>query len=616
MRKPLTSRIFSLAALYCAVFFVLIILQFSKKGTFTLTAGEMTIKGRYLITAAKTSTEPAVEEESESAGHALINGVKIYYGGLEFNLKENNEKGMILTGKEGIISPSDPELMILDENIARFILPGGTTLIFNLTDSTRGPELQISAEFAENILEASIPISSYRSTAFSDNGQIGILYNNSRYLFSGSGDEIENGKLLFTRENKFITYRSKGTQKVFDPEDYIIAQSNDYENTLAKWYDLNFANWKQNASVLHDDDDIAAYCGEAMRRGQYTAAVASLPRSFLNSSSHTYKSSGFTGGMSAAYRSFISAEREKIDLITRQLNEGSLEFLKEEHILDFLFTRSYTTLANTAIELLRGAEPDKITAEHCPSLLEFYSDVKRWRPAAANPVEHLVDKILLLISENINHDTEKNMVYVQAGESNEIVFNLRLGMALILWADDVKNKEWAAIGRSLVLSALAKNDAVNDGLGSGRLYNLLKPGTYHLRAARLTDNGLWAWTVSPSVSASYIESNLNISVSFPQNMSHYVMIRGIRQFIKIQLHDTDWRTDSQFEQYDSSGWVYYPQEQLLALKLKHRVTVENIKIIYRVAEPPPVIIIEEKKEEPVEPENNTHMMRNPWGEYY
>jgi len=68
-------------------------------------------------------------------------------------------------------------------------------------------------------------------------------------------------------------------------------------------------------------------------------------------------------------------------------------------------------------------------------------------------------------------------------------------------------------------------------------------------------------------------------------MSHFMIIRGVRPFIRIQLHGMDWRTDSQFERYDSSGWVYYPEEQTLIVKLKHRVTTENIRIIYRATEP-------------------------------
>jgi hypothetical protein len=68
-----------------------------------------------------------------------------------------------------------------------------------------------------------------------------------------------------------------------------------------------------------------------------------------------------------------------------------------------------------------------------------------------------------------------------------------------------------------------------------------------------------------------------------------MIIRGIRSFVRLQLYDMNFRTDPQFERYDSSGWVYIPQEQTLLVKMRHRTTVENIRIIYREeARPEPV----------------------------
>ena len=70
-------------------------------------------------------------------------------------------------------------------------------------------------------------------------------------------------------------------------------------------------------------------------------------------------------------------------------------------------------------------------------------------------------------------------------------------------------------------------------------------------------------------------------------MTHYAIIRGVRPFISIQIHGRDWRSDPQFERYESSGWVYYQQEQVLILKLRHFSATENMRIIYRFAERPP-----------------------------
>jgi hypothetical protein len=42
----------------------------------------------------------------------------------------------------------------------------------------------------------------------------------------------------------------------------------------------------------------------------------------------------------------------------------------------------------------------------------------------------------------------------------------------------------------------------------------------------------------------------------------------------------DYRTDPQFERYDSSGWSYSSAEQTLLLKMKHREETEHIRIFY------------------------------------
>jgi hypothetical protein len=411
------------------------------------------------------------------------------------------------------------------------------------------------------------------------------MYGGMRYVFSSLGQELEKGYLTLSRDSTFISYRSRGKHRAFDPSDYIIAQVSNYDNILRNWQIDNYTQWNQNAASLQYEDDIIAYGAQALLRGNYMTAVGAISGNFINTPRQSYRSSGFVGGMTNAYNSFTFYENEKNNLIVRLIRERSLNILKEEHILDFLFTRSNLALANEVIDIINNASPDMLTSEHCPGLLEVFYDIRRWRPDANNLIEHLTDQILSLISDNLNRDTENDAVYASSHDSNNAEYSMRLGKALYYWADAVKNTEWTGIGRSLILSAVANGNA-------GRLHNILNPTDYYPRASWLTNEGLWLWTVSPSTRASYIDGNLNISVSFPANMTHFMIIRGVRPFLRIQIHGMDWRTDSQFERYDSSGWVYYPGDQILILKLRHRVTVENIRIMYRIPEP----VIEESSE--------------------
>jgi len=577
MKKPLAARIIGIAVLYCSVFFVLVILQFSNRGNFSLSAGNMTIRGRYLQ-ASKEGEEAPQNANSDDGIQGVSGGIKLFYGGLEFGLKEERGKGLTLTNAGGKV-PVNPEFMALTESSARFVLSGGTAITFNTFESARGNELQINAEFARDITEVSIPITPRRASLVRDNDHVGLLYNGSRYLFSTSGHELENGILILSRDNAFVSYRSRGTQKIFDPLDYIIAQAQNYDNVLRTWLDQSFTYWNQNSSSLQNEDDIIAYCAQALQRGSYTQAVAAIPRDFINSPRESFRSSPFVGGMNTAYRSLASYESTRQNLITRLTREKSLEVLKEEHILDYLFARNNLAQANEVINIITNASPEMLTPNYSAGLLEVFADIRRWRPSTANPIEHLTERMLSLISENLNRDNENDLVYASAPDGTNSEYSVRLGKALVYWADTTQDATWSAIGRSLVLSAL-------EGGNAGKNYNVLNPGDYYPRATWLTDSGLWVWTASPSVRASYIGGNLNIASSFPINMAHHLILRGVPPFIKIQIHGTDWRTDPQFEIYDSSGWVYYPQDQTLVLKLRHRSTVENVRIIY-VEEPPP-----------------------------
>jgi len=551
----------------------------------------MVIKGRYLQKAEK---ENPVDENNgignnEPAVRLITGGVRVFFGGLEFILKEERGGGLIITNAGGSVLPVNPESFSITENTARLGLPGGSTLVFSSLGPEKEPELQINAEFAEDVSEVSIPIIPHRSLV-RNNGQIGIMYNGNRYIFNGTGQELENNKLILSKGISSVSYRSKGKQRAFDPSNFIIPQAQNYYFALSNWQDLSYTRWNQNASSLRNEDDITGYLSEALRQNNYGHAVNNISREFISSTNHTYKSAVYLGGMTSAYRTFISEENKRLNGITALTKEKSLDVLKEEHVIDYLLTRGNTVLAYDIIQLIQDITSENILIDYCPGLLEAYYDIKHWNASIKNPVEPFIEQILILVSENLSKDTVSNLVYASGSKERDLYYSVRLGNILTNWAEEAKNADWLDIGHSLVLSALT-----NAGPGAGNLYANLKLTEYYPRALWLGETGSWAWTVSPSVKPSWQDSNLNISFSFPVGSTHHVIISGIKPFISLQIHGTNWRTDSQYERYDSSGWVYHQNEQILVLKLRHREQTENIKIIYKYAAPPPVV--EEAKED-------------------
>jgi len=573
------------------VFCVIVLLQFSNVGNFSLSAGAMNIRGRYLQSTqlAAVNYEDIYIENNELEKQPITGGVRVFYGGLEFGLREERGKGLTLIRSDGTIIPVNPDYMIVTDDLAHFYLPGGTILTFNSSDSTRGFELQITAQFADNISDVNIPIIPRRSSLVRDSGQLGIMYSGSRYVFSTLGPELQNGYMSLSRDNTFISYRSRGNRQIaFDPAHYRIDREQNYDNILRSWYDSIFSYWNQNSSVLQNESDIIAYLSQSLLRGNYLTSVQNISSDFLNSSRHSHRSAAYIGGMANAYNSFIVFENEKFNSITRLARQGSIDVLKEENVLDYLFTRSNTSLANDVINIINNAQPDMLTLDHCLGLLEYFHDIRRWRSDLNssdlnNSIVHLTENMLSIISESLTRDSDNDAVFASNSGGVSLEYSAKLGKALIFWAEAVQNTEWAAIGRSLVISSITDSN-------TGMIHNILNPTDYNPKAIWITNNGHWAWSASQSIRATTIDGNLNLAITFPVNMTHHVIIRGVQPFLGIQIHNMAWRTDSQFERYDSSGWVYYPEEQVLVLKLRHRATVENVRIIYRAAPPPPVVV--------------------------
>jgi hypothetical protein len=254
-----------------------------------------------------------------------------------------------------------------------------------------------------------------------------------------------------------------------------------------------------------------------------------------------------------------------------------------------------------------------MTIEQSAGFLEGNLDWERIRPERDNPYDRFLDQAFYVAGDSLKKDPFTGAVLAFSGNEADTELNLRLGSSLSRLTDETRQ----ALGRSIVLSVLSLADDAGSAprimvqddsggfsekpgagrLSSARMYRICRTESgseYYARAQSLASNetsatGLWAWTAASSVSAVQRPGMTDITVSFPAGETHYMMIRGLRPFAVLQLYGIDYPSDPQFERYDSSGWVYSPQEQTLLLKMKHRSSIERIRIIYNavpVSEPP------------------------------
>jgi hypothetical protein len=590
MRKPVVPKIFGLLAFYLTVFMFLAIIQFTKQGGFTYRVGNLVVSGRY-----QKDAGPANPREYPLSGEASV-----FFGGMEFSLGGGNGLDLALDGGREIIRP---EYMVLSDETALFRFSGGTELVFTTQYSGGAPELRINGVFTGDSAELALPYKPFRSSKVKDqDGQFVITAGGVNYTFDRSSLDRERQVLVLRSESPVVSYRAIPEHRDFNPGDFVLPQALDkeqYEAALTRWRDRSFSLWNRAITLDASDEElIIAYVGEAVRRGVYKSAVSAVPGSFLNGSQRTYVSSVFLGRMDQSLRSLTAIEREKSSRLSRMINEKSPDFLRESHVIAYLGIRGYETFIDDALELVRSVDPAALSVDLTPGILEGWGDWTIYRPDGENPFDRLIDQACFVISGGVRKEAREVLVF-QGNETN-LEFNTRLGSALVLYGEKAGRDEWAALGRSLILSVLSllddslsapdtlvrsENGALESAgdtrLSSARLYQILFPGAYYPRAVNIgSAGGVWAWTAAAAVQGVMQGGVLDISVSFPVGETHYMLIRGIRPFSKIQLYNIDYRTDPQFERYDSSGWSYSSSEQTLLLKMKHQISAEHIRIYY------------------------------------
>jgi hypothetical protein len=578
MRKPVFLGILFLLFLYSGIFVTLVSVQFAGQGGFTQRVGGLVVSGRYRPPG---DNDPPIQPNE----YFLDGGAAVFFGGAEFGLAGGGGDRLYLNGEDGTREEALPERMLVSADSVRFSFPGGTELAFTTHYAGGAPEVRISGVFPEGLSGLELPFKPQRKSEIreSGDGQLIIRADGVNYSFGRSPMDAGRRALLVNAGAGPLSYRAVPERTGSSPDDFILpeaAGAGAYNEAVARWRDRKFPLWNSAVSERNDEDIVIALAGEALARGTYRAAVAAVPQTFLTGTTRTYESSVYLGGLEQASRSIAAGEREKAARLSRQINEQSLEFLLEPGVFEYLAVRGNTALFDAGAELIKTIDPATLALDITPGILEGYTDWRTYRPGTENPFERLLDRARAVVFESLRKSAAGLRVFAFGVYQGETEFNLRLGQALVAYAEPAQDAAWAGIGRSLILSALSADAPDAD---AARLCRALNPADMYPRALPVTapGSGVWAWTAARALTAAQRNDTLDITVSFPAGEAHYMMIRGIRPFIRLQLHGADARSDPQFERGDSSGWVYYSQDQTLVLKIRHRAPDELVRIVFR-----------------------------------
>jgi hypothetical protein len=350
------------------------------------------------------------------------------------------------------------------------------------------------------------------------------------------------------------------------------------------------------------EDLASALLAESLARGEYPArrtfVAAALDRALRAApgSVTSASASAFVGNLREHARRVRVAEAPGIERIRTLLADRDPAIFREPGLVPFVLDHGPFNLVQEIVTLAGELRAGSLEPAVALGVLEAYLDYDEFAAAggamAAKAREVARTRLLPLIAR-----VDEGLFVETAGGTADTVVSIRCGAAFVRAATALGDPSLAAIGRTLVASAVALAQA--DGflprtidLAGGvagpadvapeSVYGFIAAGRRLPREIPLhlvVGPGAWLWTAAELIAAEGGPTQLSLTLGFPAGQPHYLMLDGVRSVAKIELHGAAWRPAAEYAQY-SDGWAYDAAEQQLFVKLTGRADTEEIVITY------------------------------------
>jgi hypothetical protein len=360
-----------------------------------------------------------------------------------------------------------------------------------------------------------------------------------------------------------------------------------------------------DGSYEFTESALLAYLAEAMRRGGWQAfsdARDGLSEAIkANQARLTWVSSPLLGGTvprDEARRASDGALAAKVQGLIAARDPAAFA---EEGLIELAYDKFPLSLSPALASFASSYDGEGASVEQAVGMLECAVRSAAYLPRGSNPFERYLAAAETLIIPSVKEVAGKLYLLDSEGVANARL-QLRAGLLLASASALPGYKQaFGAVGQALVLAVLEKADANGFIPASFALsaagaapslaalvpeaaYPLVTSNPYFPRLVSFYKElgpGVWAWTSARSLDVDSAPGRVVFGAEyFHPGASHYLIIHGLKQFEKIQLYNIDFRTDPNFERYESSGWAFSSKDGTLYLKMRHRNERELARLFY------------------------------------
>jgi hypothetical protein len=608
MKTGALKRALLLVALYCGLFVLLVVLQFSKGPGLSERIGNLAVSATY-------------SKSSRGQADATPDKLKLSYAGLAFELSP--QAGAVGLGADGSTKPLALQAVAKIAGGVRIKFSSGVELkaVVNKDGTER---FALAASAPDNIAAVRLKLSPSSSFSLADKAGSRVLQaGSSSFSFLGSPDALDAnaGTLTLKAGDAGLGLAvlappapapkpTAGTEKLVaqEPKDPAAFKAEidawrdkAWSGLSASRFDAEAIAWKgPDGLSSFSEKALAAYLSESLLRGSYSDALSRVKGAKQKwSDKLSYFTEPYLGSVLTKMRAFETADPTEVKRISQLVADKSPVLFETEGLVRFLFDRAPQSLAQDAFAFMASADPSKLSVRQVVGLLGCAADAKTILADADYPFRSGSDKAAADRVASLVHKSPSGLYLVSDADGyTDLRLSLLAGSYLVSFGASAAKSSYQGLGQGLVEGVIGLADAqgfvpsrgqVRSGGVEQKTGSLLPEDLYPLVASnpyyphevsfgRDADRGLWAWTCAPSLTLQASGSRYDFTAHFYEGKTHYLVFYGLKRFSNIQLYGIDYSPDGEFESYDASGYLY--QKNALYMKMKHKKEAEDIVLSF------------------------------------
>ena len=538
------------------------------------------------------------KSEDENSPYPLNNKLQVSYNGLSLYIDDQNPAYYTKRGFN-----HNEELRLTDwtsdENSCTFLFTDNIKITTGLSSDEENPSFYAEAEMPEDVAMVYLPFkfNSYMKI-MSEEGNRTIL-SGKRLQWELNTPAIAEKALGLSKKAPRLTYVIHKESSAFTFEsiaEVTLASSTLFQETRNNVKNNLIAQFKANTQDTNLTEQIAiSYVAAQTSNGNYTAALEEVPQSIKKSKTRTYLSAPYfntLAEMDGILETYIANTELQI---SKASATASLDIFTIRNIANFMYISKNPNLVEQILARAASADLTAIPLSQASGIIQTYVGLYYLKPDYAALLKPAVEACIRRICQACTYAND-TLTILENGTFIPVIQATEIGIALMRYGQISDESVYVKAGFVILNSYLGGSSSF-DLRTLANIYPVLffdNPNYPHFEKIHEENNVItWAWTCTSEIEyKADSPTSTTISIPFPMGSTHYVILKGIKKFTSIYIYDIAFRTDSRFESYNSSGYIYKPESMTLLLKSRHKEDVEDVRFDYTVkkVEPRPEII--------------------------